>query len=404
MPLYGSGNWFNLPELGLTEKIGGKKSSVASAQSRTAASSGPVSAVAYSSPAGPARPAVQGASTGSSYTAPTSYSSPAASSSLYKETSSKSKQGIDNSAEDQRKAEEAQKKAFLAQIDAEYNNVIGQIGAEEQSLTQQMPLTEQQIGQSYGEAVPALEQEGAQKVAGLQGQQAGAQQGATSNIGQARQLYNELLSGAGRFGGSAAQAYGEILGRSTAETIGETKQSLVNTVNQIQGEIVNTKNYYSSKINDLTRSKNLAIEQARKDFRDGIAKIANLRTGAAESKRAENLNALATFQSAISKINSAAAIAKQSLDQWVAEKETALAEARDRNVQEYKISLGNVGDIAGAVQGQGLGFTGQGLGDLYALQGTYGNQDELNRALQGVVAQAQPVGEKEEQGTNWWEN
>lgn len=285
---------------------------------------------------------------------------------------------IDERASESEDAAKAEREATLRAIENEYNNIMEQLGVQENSLNAQLPITEGQITQSYGESVPTLQAEQGQKLADLQTQQTTGEQQSKGVMGQARQLYNELLSGAQQFGGSAAQGYGELLGRSTAQTMGEARNNLATLVTQVRGEIGRVNQFYSQKLGDLQKNMNLAIEQARKDFRDEVAKINALRNEAAGVKAQQNLAAMATFKQNIFQIRQAADVAKNALDLFNAQKQSALQASAQDAIQKYQLSIAQAGDIASRMRNPSTGSIEGNISELYGNIGNDVNEIDWN--------------------------
>lgn len=260
---------------------------------------------------------------------------------------------IDTSGEED--AAKSADKAYRAQIDAEYNDVMGSLGLQENQYNAQLPFTEQQITQSYDSTIPTLNQEEATKFAGLEGQATTATQETGGILNKARQTYNELLSGAGRFQGSAQEAFGELLGRSTASTMGDARQELMKVLTGIAGEKTNVQTFYASRKTNLEKEKVLAIEQARQDTRNEIARINQDRTKAEGWKKVQNMQALANFQQSMASIKSAAQTAQRSIDMWLAEKQSALDETRAKAVATYRLKPIDLNRIGLSISPQGAG-------------------------------------------------
>lgn len=299
----------------------------------------------------PKAPAVK--TTAQTYTAPTTNSSTRTSSSSSSVSGSSQSSNVDKQAKMQADAAKAAQDAMRAQIDSEYGNLISKIGMEDTRLTgmqtdlqNQLPITEQQIGQSYESVIPELQRAQQEKQQALSTQQTEAQQGYTGVTSTARQNYNELLSGANRFGGSAGAAYGELLGRGMNQTVGAARNELVKVLNGIQSERGTVQEFYNQKIADLGKNKNLAIEQARADFRSQLDKINQAKAGLSQNrveaerwKSTQNLQALSSFQQRVADIQSAALTAKNSIDQWIQERDSALTQSQQQAVKQYKFSF-----------------------------------------------------------------
>lgn len=308
-------------------------------------------------------------------TVPTSSKSSKSDSSSGDGSSSGGGSSIDNR---QREAEEAMnsdRQATLKAIENEYNNLMNSLGNQETALNAQLPLTEQQITQSYGESIPTFEAEKGQKLTDLQTQQSTGEQQAQGVMANTRQLYNELTSGASKFGGSAAQAFGELLGRTTAESLGNTRNALMNLVTSVKGEIGRVNNFYSQKLRDLETNKNLAIEQARQDFRSEINSINAQKTAAQSAKAQQNLAALATFQQNIANIRSAADVAKTALEQWSSSKTKTAQETLADQIKSFA-------SLSGGINSSGLQLTPEGFTNAWSgIQG-----GDLSN-LTGIVSQ-----------------
>jgi len=393
MPLgyYGSGNWFGLPEFGITELFGGKTGSLQTPSVLSASDyrADEEEKQTTSTPTAPATSSVvSGARVSSS------------AGSAGNEVAQRSSE-IKSSKKKQEDAAKKQEEAFRAAIESEYNNVMRQLGSSEQSLRAQLPLTEQQIAQSYGEVVPQIEAERGQRLADLAGQETTARGETESVLNRARQVYNELLSGAGQFSGSAAQAYGELLGRQTAGTMGEARTNLANTITEIQGEVGRVRNFYDAKVTDLQQKKNLAVEQARQDFRNELSKIEQRRYEAGSAKASQKLSVLANFQQRMADIADAVTLQQQQLRQWAMERNAALAAAQQETIKQAQLGFTDIGKIASSVETTGSQFTPQGLAGVYGLYG----QNPAEVDWQKIFGQTEPKEEEKAQaaGGNWWD-
>jgi len=327
---------------------------------------------------------------------------------------SQASSNISSNTRNQESAAGDQRNALNAQIDAEFSNVMGQIGQQESllgnqqtQLQNQLPLTEQQITQGFDETRPSIQQAQDQQLQNL-GQQAQTAQTQTGGlIGQASRLFNELSTGASRFTGtSAAGAYGEILGRTTSEQIGNARNSLAQTLQGIEQERGQTVSFFNSKMQDLERNKNLAVQQAQQDFRAEIAKVNSAIVGlgqdkisAQRDKGARNLSALANFQQRVADIRDAEAMAKQTLDKWALERQSTLNSAKAKQVRQYKLNFADISKISNSVDMQKEGAMAaiqafSQTGDPTALQGYLYNRPRTVGANADLVdpITGQPIG------------
>jgi hypothetical protein len=338
MPLgyYGPGNWFGgAPELGFTETfLGGDTNSLYKNAPTPDTNDGPSTSSSVGSTV--ASPSTSGSVSGSTVNnAPT-----------IQTTVTETKKGVDEKKKADEEAAKAAQEALRAQISAEYNNIMNSLSSQESQVRGQQPITEAQINQGYNAVTPQIQYEQQQRLSdyATQGQQ--AQQQTSGVLGQARQAYNELVSGASKFGGSAAQAYGELLGRSTAQTMGTARNNLTQTLNDIQGQVGATNQYYNAKLSDLETQKNNAILQSQQDMRNQLAQINNSRNQSQQWKASQNVQALASFKQQVATITNAAVTAKQTLDQWALEQQQALKDAQSQVVKQFQLTPTNVSDIA----------------------------------------------------------
>lgn len=306
-----------------------------------------------------------------------------------KSSGSSMSSSVESSAKDQRKAEEEATNALMKQIDSEFNNVNDTLGQQESQINTQLPLTEGQIGQSYESAVPGITQAQGAANAGLDTQQQTAETQTGGVLNQARRTYNELISGAQKFGGSAGEAFGELLGRGTAETMGAARNALVQTITAIKGEKTRVNDFYNQKLADLQKEKVMAIEQARADARNAILTIQNNRTAAQRWKADQNMNALATLKQSLAQINAAEVNAKNAIAQWAQSRQDTLDQVAQQKVQDFKVTLPQANQMAQTM----ATTTGNSLnnGQLQGIYGTVGkdaNTVDWNKIMGNVAGGA----------------
>lgn len=266
---------------------------------------------------------------------------------------------------------ERDRDSALSKLENEFKSVMGGLDVQEQNLSTQLPNTIQQIEQGFNEVRPNIERELNTRITDLTGQEQSAQTGAASQINQARRLFNELQTRGQQFAGtSAGDAYGELLGRSTAENIGNVRNELNKTLQSIQSEIGTTRNFYTTKLTDLERNKNLQVQQAQNEFRAEIAKINQARRDLSSKKPELTMDALARFQNRVAEIRNASMIAKNQLEQWAAQKQLTLSQAQERAKKQFMLTPQNLNVLGYQLNPQGLGTyqqyldSGEGLENL----------------------------------------
>lgn len=289
------------------------------------------------------------------------------------DTSSQQKR-IDESKKAAEDAAAAAKKEYLAKVDSEYNNIMNSLGLQEQSLYNTNNLAVQDINNQSGSLVSDIQNTQGQQIADLTTQESDAKSGTANTVNKARQTYNELLSGSSRFGGSAAQAYGELVGRTTAQTIGEANNNYQNTIAKIAGEKTRINEFYSQKVISVKQNAQLAIQKAQEDLRAEIAKINENRRATQQWKSDQNLAALADYRSRVAQITDAASSAKNALDQWAADRQLTLNQIASNEAKAGTFGLPEAQQYAQTIATSNQGLTPEGYSQLFGFLGKPTNQ------------------------------
>lgn len=292
---YGSGNWFGLPELGITESLGGNTQSIYDAVwGSGAVNQNPTQNVVQG-------PNIQGSGVGmASYPldyAPSSSGTPISSNQVGTYTF-EGRGGL---------SEKEYQDAYQRAIDESYNIAIGGLNQLEDSLydneqnfyniatapyTSQVPLV-QQAGQE-GESALAIQR----NKAGLNEQNA---------LAAARRLHDELTTrnrqafGSGALG-SVGQAASEILGRTAQQGMGSIRNLAAETYNNIATAVVNLKAKVSAQLQSLNQQKEAALAQAKIAFQEKIDYINERKNEAAQAKAQNKLDAMREYRDYIRSI------------------------------------------------------------------------------------------------------
>lgn len=232
-------------------------------------------------------------------------------------------------AEEQRKAEEARIRGIYSGL---IDNFEGQI----EGLQNRLPIVEGQINQSYDSTLPLLGLEQSNRITGLQGQQSNIEQSGKSQINNASRLFNELQSGGQKYAGtSVGEAFGELLGRSTSETIGGVRQQVAQDVQGINKEMGAVNAYYDSKRTELEENKQLSLREARASFEDEIRAVqADIR--AAEGDKANaRADALSRYYTRLSEIKQAQYLEQVALEKWKTSQQQTLAQAQNAIFKQF---------------------------------------------------------------------
>jgi len=231
---------------------------------------------------------------------------------------------------------EEQRKAEEDRIRRIYGGLIENFNGQIEGLRNRLPIVEGQITQSYDATLPLLGLEQSNRITGLQGQQSNIEQAGKSQINNASRLFNELQSGGQKYAGtSVGEAFGELLGRSTSETIGGVRQQVAQDVQGIQKEMGAVNTYYDSKRTELEENKQLSLREARASFEDEIRAIqADIR--AAEGDKANaRADALSRYYTRLSEIKQAEYLEQVALEKWKTSQQQTLAQAQNAIFKEF---------------------------------------------------------------------
>ena len=173
---------------------------------------------------------------------------------------------------------------LMSNLDSSYNALVASQPSYQNQVNQQAQLSNQKI---------ADQKTTAQTTFGNQETQLNKQK--ESAISQARQLYNELSQrGISRFGGtgSAGKAYSEILGRSTAQSMGNAQQQLgegIQTINQARTALDRD---VATALQEIELNRTAGLEEIRRKFDADVREIDSNRALLLSQKQAQKLDAL----------------------------------------------------------------------------------------------------------------
>lgn len=258
------------------------------------------------------------------------------------------------------------KNLLLQQISNEYAGVNDaykqqqdELKAQQEQLGPLQNVAEQEILNQYGSAVPMLNQQRESSLSQLRGQEETARRDTTGALNQARRLFNELSTRGQQFSGSSAgDAYGELLGRTTAEQMGNAKNALAGNVQNIRSEMGRVNDFYNQKLIDLENQKNLSLKQVQAEFREKLSAIRNnmskLGLSQAEAQRQmamENSKALAQFQNQVASIRKATQTSQEALNDFAVKRAGELASILQKTNLQINEGAGIEPLLSGDIQG-----------------------------------------------------
>ena len=329
----GKGNWFGLPEFGITEKFGGKTGSVENAKFRSGFTPSTGNA-----PTGPyysgstARTNI-GSNTGSSGGSNTDHKD------LYKKVD---KPKGEDPVELARKLEEARKKKeeedrqrILKQTRRSYDPFFSDLARQEAeipNIEQQYLNTMNTAYQNQADVIGRGQQAGLEQAAASQGQikqnQATSLRDLALNLSNAVNAFGQRLGQAGAGDSSAANmanyAYSKIANRNTADVMNQVRQQLAdvetvkqNIVRDAQDKLSALETWKASKTQEIAgyvRSLRDYVNQARTQGRMALGEneVSMIREGFARAQeRMQQINDLAVTSAYEIEQNAAAALAEQ---------------------------------------------------------------------------------------------
>lgn len=265
------------------------------------------------------------------------------------------------------------------QLNASYNPAYENLNTVEAQYRQEYPTSQAFIEQSYGEVLPQIQSEQATKQQGLKTQRTKAQQEEKNQISQARQRYNEFRQGLlTRFGGagSTGEASQELLGRTTAQQLGQTEQNFGNLYGDITAEEKNVNDFYASKITSLEKEKQLKLQELKNTFDAQIRQINSQRTALDSEKAARRLGALQEYAAQARQMQFQAQQFQQQLEMWRQAKDEAINTAKQFNAKSFTIPSmpGVMGGFSITGQNQGSN-----TGGFIGGQGSFNTQKMLDK-------------------------
>lgn len=354
---YGSGNWFKLPELGLTEKyFGGKNDSVFNSANESGGTGwdGSMENV-------PKAPSSTGDVLGTSQSpAPKQSTSGGGGSTPTYSSGSNQSNGEDTS-----KGTYDQEQSMIDDMYNSNSSYLNSLQSNLQSGEQDFYNT---YTQPYDAQTPLIEQARDQGLQSISNQQNVAGQQEQSALAAARQLYNELTQrNQQAFGGSAlssvGQAAGEILGRGAMQQFGNIRQGAQNTIQGLMTEARNVSEKATAQLQQLSMQKEAALSEARLAFRDKLSEIDRMRNELKSNRSAMKLDALREFRSNIQAIANQATAFQQSLEAMKYQADLSLRNALSSTQQQVDLGIQSGQNMLGQ-QGAGneIGYNQFGAG------------------------------------------
>jgi hypothetical protein len=364
---YGSGNWFGLPELGITEALGGNKQSVYNAIQNTANSS-----PYYGTQNTPTYDYSNAFSPYSSTYTPTSPSGGSGGGSGGGPAPvDENGNPVDTGPSDE-------------ELNSVYDPMMNTLSSQENTLRGNEQNYYNMATTPFSSQIPLVQQ------AGQQGQNSITTQQNTTGVQEqnalaaARRLYDELTSrnrqafGSGALG-SVGQASGEILGRTAQQGFGQVRSTADETMQKLYTASRDLQQQTDAQINSLEQQKASALSQAQIWFRDKLDEITSARNQVESDKANRKLDALQQYRDYVRSLSDQANQLKQSIIATAAANGQSITQA----INQYN---------------QGMGQTIQGGATNVANQGTSNALSYANLGQGNQLSAASPQSTLEAQG------
>jgi len=240
-------------------------------------------------------------------------------------------------------------------VDRDYESAMAGLDAQESTIRGQAATSEQQIKSEYAPAKTAIEEEGAVRQQGLEGETSLATTQEKGALQQARDLFRQIqqknisgLSGMGISSSSVAEALAERLGVETARRISGITGSANEVRQNIKKEMTRVQTYYKQKVSDLEQHMSSSIAGLQQELLSGINQINSARTVAANDKANRRAELINNAQNSIAQLQYQAQQFQQSLQEWATKKSSSLSEA-----QQFTYAPTDYSGLSGAISNVG---------------------------------------------------
>lgn len=191
-------------------------------------------------------------------------------------------------------------------IDEAYGSSQNYLNDAENNLRSDYPTVLKDITGQYNLGVNQAGSARTNALGAISTQQELATQKNQDVMSDARRLYDELRRGyQQRFGGasSAGQAATELGNLEQQRQQGKIGRDYTNTVNQIEGQRVQVQQKYDESLQQLEQTKNVAVNEANRDFQNKLLQISQSRAENEQAKAQARLSALQDLRNKVFQIN-----------------------------------------------------------------------------------------------------
>jgi vacuolar-type H+-ATPase subunit H len=197
--------------------------------------------------------------------------------------------------------EEEYQQAYNDAVNKSYSSTMSVLNSQESALKGNEQNYYDIATTPYTSQVPLINQAAQQGQNAITGQQNTAGIQSQNALAAARQLYNELMSrntqafGSGALG-SVGQAAGEILGRTAQQQFGNIRTNTDTTLQGLYTAARDLTDKTNVQLNSLDQQKQYALAQAKLAFQDKLDYISQKKDEAAQVKAQNKLDAMKEYR------------------------------------------------------------------------------------------------------------
>lgn len=240
---------------------------------------------------------------------------------------------------------------FQQAINDAYNSTLNFLGQAEGNLRSQQGGIESSINNQFNVTRSNLGRERDISASEIDRSQQGGEARQEDALSAARRLFNELQTGGQqRFGGasSAGEAYSALAGRELMRNRQQITQNFNEFMGQVEQARTGLRSRFEGAMASLEQKKNDALGQAQRDFQDRLLSINQQKASAAGQKAQQQLAALQDLRNQVYQINLAQVSGTNAVNQLKQQAEQELASGIQSFTQQQQ-----------AAGQAGLGFQNQ---------------------------------------------